>query len=194
MSLIDQINQHEYLYLATIGEPGTNTLCLVIKEAKLGEPVRESVPDLPGYGHLIVSSDECFAYEIFFDSYIAYSVRDECFTVADDAEVFEGANFCIYSKSHFLDYIQKATIANEEHPGPYRHYGINCLNHIIDVDPFWSLPSECYEVLDCLAWCIEGHMGNGQKEGVVHSSSPIQPEMSGSGFFALTYENMIDIV
>ncbi|HRS09849.1 MAG TPA: hypothetical protein P5068_01970 [Sedimentisphaerales bacterium] len=181
MSLIDQINQHEYLYLATIGEPGNNTLCLVIEEAKLGEPEADAmVGDIPLPGSRpIISDADCCAYEIFFDSYIAYSVRDECFTVADDAEVFEGVNFCIYSKSHFLDYIQKATIANEEHPGPYRHYGINCLNHIIDVDPFWSLPSECYEVLDCLAWCIEGHMGNGQKEGVVHPSSPIQPEMSG---------------
>ena len=25
------------------------------------------------------------------------------------------------------------TFASEEYPGPYKHYGVNCLNHIIDI-------------------------------------------------------------
>jgi hypothetical protein len=33
----------------------------------------------------------------------------------------------------FLDYVANGTSASEDYPGPFRHIGINCLNHIIDV-------------------------------------------------------------
>jgi hypothetical protein len=51
----------------------------------------------------------------------------------DEYEVFEGGVFSIYSKSRYLDFIDVSTIASVDHPGPFKHYGINALNHIIDV-------------------------------------------------------------
>lgn len=72
--------------------------------------------------------------QLDFESYIGYSVINESFTSWDDYERFEGKKtFRIYSKSRFLDYISNATFASVEYPGPYLHYGIVCLDHIVNV-------------------------------------------------------------
>ena len=68
-----------------------------------------------------------------FEWYIGYSVRNESYTVWDDYEEFDGKIFRIFSKSRYLDFISISTIATEEYPGPYKHYGMSCLNHVIDV-------------------------------------------------------------
>ncbi|ASR46573.1 hypothetical protein B4V02_07735 [Paenibacillus kribbensis] len=68
-----------------------------------------------------------------FEWYIGYSIRNESYTVWDDYEQFDGKIFRIYSKSRYLDFIKTSTIATGDYPGPYKHYGISCLNHIIDI-------------------------------------------------------------
>ena len=83
--------------------------------------------------HEIVSDDRCFAYEIIFDQYVAYSVRDESYADLDEYEETTGRLACIYTKSRFLDYVRAGTIANDDYPGPITHYGFMCLNHIVDV-------------------------------------------------------------
>jgi len=40
-----------------------------------------------------------------FDWYIAYSVRNESFTVIDEYEMYKGSAFAVYSKSRYLDFI-----------------------------------------------------------------------------------------
>lgn len=71
--------------------------------------------------------------QVEFESYIGYSILNETFTVWDDYEQFEGKIFRIFSKSRYLDFIRSGTIATEEYPGPYKHYGIAALNHIVDI-------------------------------------------------------------
>lgn len=68
-----------------------------------------------------------------FDWYIAYSVRNESFTVIEEYEMYKGSAFAVYSKSRYLDFIEVGTTADDIHPGPFKHYGIHALNHIIDV-------------------------------------------------------------
>ncbi|WP_232289113.1 hypothetical protein [Paenibacillus sp. Aloe-11] len=68
-----------------------------------------------------------------FEWYIGYSVRNESYTVWDDYEQFDGKIFRVYSKSRYLDFIKISTIATDDYPGPYKHYGISCSNHIIDI-------------------------------------------------------------
>ncbi|MGG0847798.1 hypothetical protein [Peribacillus simplex] len=81
-----------------------------------------------------IDVDETFpVIRIEFDWYISYSVRNESFTMLDEYEEFKGGIFCIYSKSRYLDFVKLSTIASDFHPEPYKHYGINALNHIIDV-------------------------------------------------------------
>ena len=135
MENVDQINQHAYLYLTEIGEPEDNVLRLVIEEARpSGEPQELKIGDVTLSGaRPIVSDDTCFAYEVVFGSYVAYSVRNESYTLEDKSEEFTGHLFRAYSKSHFLDYIRVATIASDDYPGKLNHYEIVCGNHIVDV-------------------------------------------------------------
>lgn len=71
--------------------------------------------------------------QVDFKSYIAYSVTNESYTTWDDYEVFEGKAFRIYSKSRYLDFIRTHTFADENYPGPFVHYGVVCLNHILNI-------------------------------------------------------------
>ena len=132
----EEIDACKCIYPREIGEPEDNALRLVIIEAKAdGAPVDVEV--MPGKlvrGLCAIESDaNCRAFEFVWPSYVAYSVRNESFTTLDKEEVWEGRLLCLYSKSHFLDYVARATFASVDYPGPLRHWGINCLNHIVDV-------------------------------------------------------------
>lgn len=137
--MIDQIESHRFIYLIEINEPSDNVLRIVISEAqqretsedlKVGDVVLSNV--LSDVKEL-VADESCNAYEILFQDYVAYSVRDESFVSVDESEKWTGRLFQTYSRSHFLDYVRVATFASDDHPGKLRHYGINCLNHIVDV-------------------------------------------------------------
>lgn len=134
MSLADQINSHKFLYMTYIGEPEDNVLRLVIEEAKAAEtPVTAEIGHIATIVHPIVVTENDLAYEIIFERYITYSVTNESFAQVDEYEQYEGRALRIYSKSHFLDYVQAATFASADYPGPYKHYSIICLNHIVDI-------------------------------------------------------------
>ena len=123
-------------WLREIGEPVDNSLRLVIEEAKADGPPedRELLPGKIVSGLRSIESDRaCRLFEIEWPSYVANSVRDERFTQIDNDEVWRGRLFCEFSKSHFLEYVKRATFASADYPGLLRHWGINCLNHIVDV-------------------------------------------------------------
>lgn len=128
----DDINLCKYVYLKEICEPEDNCLRLIVEEAiEGGEPGAIDSTGLSGKG--IQVANESRVFEIYFDSYIGYSIIDESLALPDDSEIFEGRIFCIYDKSNYLDYLKKSSFATEDHPGPFVHYGFNCLNHIIDI-------------------------------------------------------------
>ena len=137
--MIDQIESHRFIYLIEINEPSDNVLRIVISEAqerepsedlKLGDAVLSSVLS---DAKELVADELCTAYEILFQDYVAYSVRNESFVSVDESEQWTGRLFQKYSRSHFLDYIRVATFASDDYPGKLGLYGINCLNHIVDV-------------------------------------------------------------
>ena len=72
-------------------------------------------------------------FELSWDTYVAYSVRNECYTGTDDYEVYEGRLLVVFRKSRYLDFIGQATFANDLHPAVLQHWGVFCLNHTIDV-------------------------------------------------------------
>ena len=139
MRYMEEIDSSYGLYLAKIEEPEDNGLSLVVEEARPagpGEDIEVGGVIIPN-SREIVSDEGCSAWKISFNSYIAYSVRAESFTVLDPDEEFTGRLFCLYSKSKFIDYVREATIAKSVFPElTSRHYGINCLNHIVDVISF----------------------------------------------------------
>jgi hypothetical protein len=136
----DEIDLCTNLYLEKIDEPNDNELFLKIVEARSGgaprpddkepdmvlrEILRSASPILHGAG--------CKIFELYWPSYIAYSIRNESFCTRDAYEKFDGKLFVTYTRSRYLDFVTRATFADASHPGPFAHYGIFCLNHIIDV-------------------------------------------------------------
>ncbi|WP_269621131.1 hypothetical protein [Zhongshania sp. BJYM1] len=135
MKYFDNINNHKYIYLGDIGEPEDNVLRFTIEEAGVSDEettIEISGSELSGLRSIEVTDKSCI-YEITFDSYISYSVLNESYCGVDDYEEYDGRLFCVYKKSHYLNYVGKASLATSDYPGPFKHYGFNCLNHIVDV-------------------------------------------------------------
>ncbi len=135
LDLIEQIDSHSFLYLIEISEPHDNVLRLIVSEAQS----RKTPDDVVIEGMKLtnafelVSDGSCTAYEVIFQHYVAYSVRNESFVTVDKTEMCTGRLFKTYSQSRFLDYVGVATFASDDFPGKLGHYGVNCLNHIVDV-------------------------------------------------------------
>jgi len=121
------LNDH-YLYIQDIKEYGQNKLELTIEFHYLYPKTRENV-----LFSQIYKDGEKTVVKITFDFYIAYSVLNESYVVEDSYEKYKGAFFRLYKKSRYLDYINLGTIATSDYPGPFKHYGIAALDHIIDV-------------------------------------------------------------
>ena len=123
------------IYLGQIFEPQDNTLILEIYRGK----VSDTEEDIQVGDHVLrntrsIDLDKTLpTVRLEFDWYIAYSVTNESYGFWDDYEMFNGSTFRVYSKSRYLDFIKVGTIATENYPGPFKHYGIVALNHVIDV-------------------------------------------------------------
>lgn len=136
MGLFDEINGVKYCYLADLRESGDNSLRIILEEARADGPVVEYGDDgrkLAFPAKAIETTPGCARFDIQFDSYIAFAVRDESFGQVGKTEVYEGEFAMIYSQSHFLDFVSNGTWASEDHPGPYVHYGFWTLNHLVDI-------------------------------------------------------------
>lgn len=138
----DQIGTCKWIYLNEIGEPRDNSLRIVLGEASSGAPMAAgtsaagALPELEKIldgARPLLHGSGCRIFELTWASYIAYSVRNESFVSADKSEVFTGRLLVEYSKSKYLDFVEAATFADATFPGPFKHYGIHCLNHIVDV-------------------------------------------------------------
>ena len=99
MSLVEQIDGHQYLYLHEIAEPDVGVLRVVIEEAKASSDTEDI--DVGGAkitdAHPIISDESCYEYEVIFGDYIAYSVLNESYTFAPESEEYVGRLFRIYS-------------------------------------------------------------------------------------------------
>ena len=136
MDAVEQLNAHAYLYLTELTEPADNVLRLVVSEGREPQGAPRSTRPfgrLASQSRPIVADEMSASYEILFEQYIAYSVLNESFTVWDETEKFQGHLFRTYSESKFLAYVRAATIASAEYPGLFIHYGVVCLNHVVEV-------------------------------------------------------------
>jgi hypothetical protein len=131
---VAQINGSTYLYLRTLSEPKDNELEIVLEEA--GSGPKDGISEIRGpfsETRPIVHGPNDRVFKVSWKSYVAYSIRNESYVVKDDYEQFEGGLFVIFSRSRYLDFVAKSTFASDDYPGPIKHWGIFCLNHIIDV-------------------------------------------------------------
>jgi hypothetical protein len=87
----------------------------------------------------IESVEGCRAFELMWNRYVAYLVTEEmvgsCGTYEDENS--SGKLFRVYTKSHFLDHLDRDTGA---HSDPIRHFKLTCLNHLIDIASY-EVPS-----------------------------------------------------
>src|SRR5688572_15157763 len=123
----------EYLYLASVSEPDVNEVRVIVEEATVGDPpdpatlAEEQVPDLRDIlagARQIVHRPGCRIFELYWPRYVAYCVRNESFATKEpDTSVSVGGRlFSVYSRSTFLDYVEAATIAQHDYPGPFKHW------------------------------------------------------------------------
>jgi hypothetical protein len=126
--LFADLNSCQYLFLRDTAEPRENSLRLLIEEGiPSPEPVSLKIAGTVITDcHKVTVGENARRFEICWDSYVAYSIRNESFVVADDeSEKFELGNLVrVYSESKFLEYVRSATIAHDEYPGPTRHIEI----------------------------------------------------------------------
>ncbi|HDS1136756.1 TPA: hypothetical protein QDZ75_000752 [Stenotrophomonas maltophilia] len=135
-ALLLALDTCEYLFLAGISEPEANRLRLVVEEGQVvGKPSRVEL----GHGRSIddVRAIEVvphsLRFELLWDHYISYAVHNESYQSWDDSEAWSGKLFRRYSRSKFLDYLDRATFADASYPGPFTHYQVICQYHVIDI-------------------------------------------------------------
>lgn len=134
ITLYSEINDAKYLYVTRIYESDEDDLefeitipgsgqknNLVIKEVELGEVTP------------IIYNQNSPRYKVAFKSYISHSVVNESYTNINPGDIYTGRLFRIYQKSAFLDYLAAETFATHDYPGPFKHYCIAALNHIVNI-------------------------------------------------------------
>jgi hypothetical protein len=134
----EHLESVQYLYLRELTEPRDNSLKLVVEEAvvnrsgiaKFDAQFEAQLKDASP----IESVEGCRVFELHWKHYAAYLVTEELVgsNSADGYgdEVYTGKILRVYSRSHFLDHLERDTGA---HPDRVQHYKLVCLNHLIDV-------------------------------------------------------------
>jgi hypothetical protein len=134
--LLAEIDSCRYLALREITELGSNSLRLRVEE-ELPSPEAVSIEiggTIISDCHSVRRTKDSQTFDIVWKSYVSYMVTNELFSPMDGPEqVSSGRQLRIYTKSHFLDFVSRTTIASSEYPGPLQHIAIITNDHIIDV-------------------------------------------------------------
>ena len=122
------------LYLTDIGEPRDNQLRLVVAEAVLGEITSIDDADfrIENVRPMIVT-DSSRVFELEWADYVAYVVRNESFWKSESNEPPFENHLVRRFDSAFLKYVSDTTFADDDYPGPLRHWALSTLNHCVDV-------------------------------------------------------------
>ena len=122
------------LYLTDIGEPSENQLRIVVAEGLLGGPTKIDIDGVDlGEGRRILVTDESRSFELRWDNYVAYAVRNESFWKGEDDELPRGKMLERRFDTAFFQYVFATTFADDEYPGPLEHWSLATLNHCVDV-------------------------------------------------------------
>jgi hypothetical protein len=136
---LELLNSVKYLYLREISEPRDNSLRIVVQEAVLNPAGSVGTyPELPELAEImkdavpIESTEKCMSFELSWKRYVAYLVTEECVGSCGDYkdEKYESGLLRVYTKSHFLEHLDRDTGGHSE---PIQHYKLICLNHLIDI-------------------------------------------------------------
>lgn len=133
-----------YPFILEIKDDMDNRLIITVslpvrgdKGENISETENEKIKEIMENAYPIYPNQD-MNYEIIFDDYIAYQVRNESFCSKDDYEIKKGKYFVLFERSRYLDQIQIITNCSQfedgsYYPGKWTHYGVYANNHIIDV-------------------------------------------------------------
>jgi hypothetical protein len=122
------------LYLTYIGEPSENQLRIVVAEGLLGETSKIDIDGVDlGEGRPILVTDHSRSFELRWDNYVAYAVRNESFWKGEGDELPRGKMLERRFDTAFFQYVSATTFADDEYPGPLEHWSLTTLNHCVDV-------------------------------------------------------------
>ena len=108
--------------LPLLGEKGSEVSNTGDKE--LDEILKESYPVLINYNEI---------YEIVFENYIMYQIRNESFANPDENTKISGKYFVIIKNSSYLKMVKNITFYSDIFDDKYIHYGIFSWNHVVDI-------------------------------------------------------------
>ena len=117
------------LWLADIGEPSNNELRVVVLEAR---PAPQPEQTLLGKAYPVRPDEKSRGFELIWDGYVAYSVRNESYFLREGGETL-GHDLHKRTDSAFLNYVKTTTFATDDHPGPLTHWSLYTDWHCIDV-------------------------------------------------------------
>ena len=131
----EELDACGYLYLEEISEPHVNGLRLILSEGIVADRTETLTIGNTEISDIrpVEVTDASKWFEVVWDTYISYSVRNESFCSWDKAEEWSGNAFRTYTKSKFLDFVSTGTFASNDYPGPFVHYEIVCSDHVVDV-------------------------------------------------------------
>ena len=105
-----------------------------MSEGVLGQtsPIRLDEIDL-GEGRPIQVTGTSRHFELNWDSYVAYAVRNESFWKAEPQEPQMTNQLYRRVNSAFLEFVSTTTFADDDYPGPLQHWALSTLTHCVDV-------------------------------------------------------------
>lgn len=117
------------LFLISASECEDNSIRFVVALGTHGEAQN---------GATLVFPDMSELYEISFDDYILHQTRSEFYASYEAGEIKKGNALVIFEKSRLLDVLPALTDCRKRadgsfYPEKWTHYGLFCVNHVIDV-------------------------------------------------------------
>ena len=129
-------------FLLSFEEGQDNAIRLIVALASKGEKEADiNDMGIPELGKLLKNSYPLYPskekiYELIFEQYLIHQTRNESLCCWDDYEISHGNFFIVFERSRLLDYMDtliEKGLADAYWPDGWKHYGICCQNHIIDI-------------------------------------------------------------
>jgi hypothetical protein len=141
MQYLENINKIDALFLTDIYEPRKNSLLLEVKGSVIADEGTDVyiTSEKSLKGHRVSIDEKAPYFVIFFENYVAYHVLNESFSTPDPNDEFIkiGHNrLRVFTKSGYMEYILKETIANDIFPNEMKHYGLYTEHHVIHIITF----------------------------------------------------------
>ena len=130
-------------FLIELAEGANNEIKFVVALSACGELATDSTEtgntqvDEVLSACVPINADTDDRYEIVFESYVFYMVRNESYALGwHKDEIGKGDYFLLFEKSRLLDFLPhfaETEILEAYCQQGWQHYGILCQNHLIDV-------------------------------------------------------------